>query len=153
VKGRKRHLLGDTQGLVIKAKVHPADLHDKEGAKLLLSPLAGQLPRMAKVGADSAYQGLKKWLKETWEWDLEVVKHWWRGLPWVGVPEGKEPPVLDIPGGFEVLPRSWVVERSFGWLGRNRRLSQDYEFLPATEEGFIYLGMVRLMLRRLAKEP
>ena len=149
----------DTQGLVIKAKVHPADIHDKEGAKLLLASLAGELPRMAKVGTDSAYQGLKKWLKETLGWDLEVVKHWWTGLRWVWVPEGKEPPVLEIPSGFQVLPRRWVVERTFGWLGRNRRLSKacpelsrrDYEFLPETEEAFIYLGMVRLMLRRLAK--
>lgn len=70
----------DTQGLVIQAKVHPADLHDREGAKLLLTPLAGQLPKMAKVWADSAYQGLKKWLKETLGWDLKVVKHWWPGL-------------------------------------------------------------------------
>ena len=64
----------DTQGLVIKAKVHPADLHDKEGAKLLLAPLVGQLPRMAKVWGDSAYQGLKKWLQEALGWELEVVK-------------------------------------------------------------------------------
>jgi putative transposase len=139
--------------MVIKAKVHPADLHDKEGAKLLLAPLTGQLPRMAKVWADSAYQGLQKWLKETLGWDLEVVKHWWTGLRWVWVPEGKEPPALDIPAGFQVLPRRWVVERTFGWLGRNRRLSRDYEFLAETEEALIYLGMVRLMLRRLAKEP
>lgn len=144
-------MLVDTQGLVIKAKVHPADIHDKEGAKLLLAPLAGQLPRMAKVWTDSAYQGLKQWVKETLGWDLEVVKHWWTGLRWVWVPEGQEPPALDIPSGFQVLPRRWVVERTFGWLGRNRRLSKDYEFLPETEEAFIYLGMVRLMLRRLAK--
>jgi putative transposase len=115
----------DTQGLVIKAKVHPADLHDKEGAKLLLAPLTAQLPRMVKVWADSAYQGLKTWLKETLGWDLEVVKHWWTGLRWVWVPEGQEPPALDIPSGFQVLPRRWVVERTFGWLGRNRRLSKD----------------------------
>jgi hypothetical protein len=72
-------------------------------------------------------------------------EHWWTGLRWVWVPEGQEPL------GFQVLPRRWVVERTFGWLGRNRRLSKDYEFLPETEEAFIYLGMVRLMLRRLAK--
>jgi putative transposase len=86
-------------------------------------------------------------------WDLEVVKHWWTGLRWVWVPEGQEPPVLEIPAGFQVLPQRWVVERTFGWLGRNRRLSKDYEFLPETEEAFIYVGMVRLMLRRLAKIP
>ena len=106
---------------------------------------------MVKVWADSAYQGLKKWVKEALGWDLEVVKHWWTGLRWVWVPEGQEPPALDIPWGFQVLPQRWVVERTFGWLGRNRRLSKDYEFLPEIEEAFIYLGMVRLMLRRLAK--
>ncbi len=150
VNGRKRHLLVDTQGLVIKAKVHPADVHDKEGAKLLLGPLAGKLPRMAKVWVDSAYQGLKKWTKDVLGWDLEVVKHWWTGLRWVWVPEGQEPPALDIPAGFQVLPRRRVVERTFGWLGRNRRLSKDYEALPQTEEAFIYLSMIRLMLRRRA---
>ena len=87
----------------------------------------------------------------TLEWDLEVVKHWWTGLRWVWVPEGQEPPALEIPAGFQVLTRRWVVERTFGWLRRNRRLSKDYEFLPETEEAFIYLGMMRLMLRRLAK--
>jgi putative transposase len=138
---------------VVKAKVHPADVHDKEGAKLLLSPLAGKLPRMAKVWVDSAYQGLKKWAKDVLGWDLEVVKHWWTGVRWVWVPEGQEPPALDIPAGFQVLPRRWVVERTLAWLCRNRRLSKDYkdyEALPETEEAFIYLGMIRLMLRRLA---
>ncbi len=130
--------------------MHPADIHDKEGAKLLLAPLAGQLPRMAKVWADSAYQGLKKWTKDVLGWDLEVVKHWWTGLRWVWVPEGQEPPALDIPGGLQVLPRRWVVERTLAWLCRNRRLSKDYEALPETEEAFIYIGMIRLMLRRLA---
>ncbi len=75
--------------------------------------------------ADSAYQGLQKWLKETLGWELEVVKHGWTGLRWVGVPQGQEPPALDIPSGFQVLPRRWVVERTFGWLGRNRRWSKD----------------------------
>jgi putative transposase len=150
VNGRKRHLLVDTQGLVIKAKVHPADVHDQEGAKLLLGPLAGKLPRMAKVWVDSAYQGLKKWTKDVLGWDLEVVQHWWTGLRWVWVPEGQEPLALEIPAGFQVLPRRWVVERTFGWLGRNQRLSKDYEALPQTEEAFIYLSMIRLMLRRLA---
>jgi putative transposase len=84
-------------------------------------------------------------------WDLEVVQHWWTGVRWVWVPEGQEPPALDLPWGFQVLPRRWVVERTFGWLGRNRRLAKDYEFLPETEEACVYLGMVRLMLPRLAK--
>jgi putative transposase len=137
----------DTQGLVLKVKVHEAGLHDKEGAKLLLAPGAEHFPQMMKVWVDYAYRGLGAWLKETLGGELEVVKPWWTGGVWVL--EGQELPTRPV--GFQVLPRRWVVERSFGWLGRNRRLSQDYEFLPATEEGFIYLGMVRLMLRRLAK--
>lgn len=141
----------DTQGLIIKAKVHEAGLHDQEGAKLLLEPLVGQLPRMAKVWVDSAYRGLKAWVHETLGWDLEVVKHWWTGLRHVWIPAGQEPPALPIPRGFQVLPRRWVVERTFAWLGRHRRLAKDYEALPATEEAWIYLAMTRLMLRRLAK--
>jgi putative transposase len=140
-------LLVDTQGLLLKVKVHEADIHDKEGAKLLLAPVAGRFPRMTRVWVDSAYRGLSDWVKATVGWDLEVVKHWWTGVKGVWVPTGQEPPAL--PSGFHVLPRRWVVERTFGWLGRNRRMSKDYEFLPETEEAFVYVGMVRLMLRRL----
>jgi transposase len=147
VKGRKRHLLVDTQGLLLKVKVHEAGLHDQEGAKLLLVPLLGQFPRMAKVWVDSAYRGLSQWLKETLGWELEVVQHWWSRGRWL--PEDVEP--LPRPRGFQVLPRRWVVERTLAWLGRNRRLAKDYEFLPETAEAFVYAGMVRLMLRRLAK--
>lgn len=139
----------DTQGLLLKVKVHEAGLHDKESAKLLLTPLVGKFPRMAKVWVDSAYQGLADWLKATLGWELEVVKHWWSELKWVWVLEGQEPP--KPPQGFHVLPRRWVVERTLAWLGRNRRLAKDYEFLPESEEAWIYVGMSRLMLRRLAK--
>ena len=150
MKGRKRHLLVDTQGLLLKVKVHEAGTHDKEGAKLLLASLVGQFPRITKVWVDNAYRGLRDWVQETLGWDLEVVKHWWTGVKRVWVPAGQEPPTL--PSGFHVLPRRWVVERTFGWLGRNRRLSKDYEFLPETEEAFVYIGMVRLMLRRLVNQ-
>ena len=138
----------DTQGLLLKVKVHEAGMPDQEGAKLLLVSLVGQFPRMTKVWVDSAYRGLRAWLNETLGWDLEVVKHWWTGVKRVWVPAGQEPPAL--PRGFQVLPRRWVVERTFGWLGRNRRLSKDYEFLPESEEEWVYLGMIRLMLKRLA---
>lgn len=137
----------DTLGLVLKVKVHEAGISDKEGAKLLLAPLGGKFPRMAKVWVDYAYRGLGEWLRSTLDWELEVVKHWWTGGVWVL--EGQEPPPR--PAGFQVLPRGWVVERTLGWLGRNRRLAKDYEYLPESEEAWVYAGMVRLMIRRLAK--
>jgi putative transposase len=80
---------------------------------------------------------------------VEVVQHWWTGVRAVWVAEGAEPPT--IPAGFHVLPRRWVVERTFAWLGRNRRLSKDDEELPCTEEAWISLAVIRLMLARLTR--
>ena len=130
----------------MKVKVHEAGLHDKYGAKLLLDDLRGRFPRMKKVWCDSAYRGLKEWMKTTLGWELEVVSHWWSGRVWLRADQ--EPPIR--PKGFVVLPRRWVVERTFAWLIRNRRLSKDYEYLPETEEALVYAAMIRLMLRRLA---
>lgn len=130
----------------MKVKVHEAGISDLEGAKLLLVEVVGEFVRMKLVWVDYAYRGLKEWLKSTLDWKLEVVKHWWTGGQWL-LQDQELPPV---PSGFQVLPRRWVVERTFGWLGRNRRLARDYEGLPETEEAFVYAGMVRLMLRRLA---
>jgi putative transposase len=149
VNGRKRHLLVDTQGLIIRAAVHPADIVDREGAKLLLAPLQGQLPRLRHIWADSAYSGkAREWVESTLGCTVEIVKHWWTGVRWVWVGPGQEPPT--IPSGFHVLPRRWVVERTFAWLLMYRRLSKDYEELPDTSEALIYLAMSRLMVKRLA---
>ena len=79
---------------------------------------------------------------------MEIVQHWWMGVRSVWVGPGQEPPM--IPSGFHVLPRRWVVERTFAWLVTYRRLSKDYEELPATSEALIYLAMSRLMVKRLA---
>ena len=136
----------DTQGLVLKVVVHEAGLHDRAGAKLVLEGLSDRFVRMRKVWTDHAYRGLKEWMKTTLGWELEVVRHPWAGRVWVV--GDQEPP--SRPKGFVVLPRRWVVERTFAWLVRNRRLSKDYELLPETEESFVYAAMVRLMLRRLA---
>ena len=144
--GRKRHILVDTEGLALKVKVHEAGLSDKAGAKMVLGGLNSRFPRMRKVWTDYAYRGLKGWMRITLGWDLEVVRHSWSGRVWVV--GDQEPP--SRPKGFVVLPRRWVVERTFAWLVRNRRLSKDYEYLPETEESFVYAAMVRLMLRRLA---
>lgn len=133
VNGRKRHILVDTIGLIIAVIVHAANVQDRDGAKLLLSKVIGCLPRLQLIWADGAYAGeLINWVKTKCNWILEIVKR-----------------SSDLKG-FKVLPRRWVVERTFGWLGRNRRLSKDYERLTDTSESIIYISMITLMLRRLA---
>jgi putative transposase len=149
VNGRKRHLLVDTQGLIIRATVHPADIPDRDGAKLLLAPLQGQLPRLQHLWADGAYHGkASTWIQSILGCTVEIVKHWWAGIRVVWVAPGETPPT--IPSGFHILPRRWVVERTFAWLLTYRRLSKDYEELPETSEALIYLAMSRLMVKRLA---
>jgi len=149
VSGRKRHILVDTEGALLKARVHPADIHDRSGAPLLLAGLNAEFPRIALVWADTAYQGLKTWMAEMLGWRLEISKHWWTGLRGVWLAPGQQPP--GIPRGFHVLKRRWVVERTFAWIGRNRRMSRDYERLTETGEMLLYAAMARVTLRKLAK--
>jgi putative transposase len=136
VNGRKRHLLVDTLGLVVMAVVHSAAMQDRFGAKQVLEPLSHRLRRLRLIWADKAYTGpLVEWveqLRERRRVRLQIVKR------------------QEHQQGFVVLARRWVVERTFGWLGRNRRLSKDYERLTQTSEAMIYVAMTRLMLRRLA---
>jgi len=147
ISGRKRHLLVDTEGLVIVAAVHEANIADRDGAKLLLAKIGEGLPRMEKVWADRGYNGnVGEWIKERLGWTLEIVRPPRR---WVRVPANEEPP--PYPAGFIVLPRRWVIERTIAWIMRNRRMSREYEFLSETTEALIYVAMIRLMLRRLAK--
>ena len=133
MKGRKRHIVVDTQGLLLAVAVHPADVQDRDGAKLVISKLTGRFPRLSLIWADGGYAGkLIEWVATLTGWTLEIVRR---------------------PGNshsFEVLPRRWVVERTFAWLGRHRRLSKDYEALPETTEAWVYTAMIGLMLRRLA---
>ena len=134
VQGRKRHLLVDTEGLVLSQDVSAAHLSDQAGARRLLSGLRPLQPRLELIWADGAYAGqpLSAWAAEQ---DLrrEVVRR----------QEGQQ--------GFAVQPRRWVVERTFAWLGRSRRLAKDYERRLQSAEAFIKLAMIRLMLRRLAR--
>jgi putative transposase len=151
--GRKRHVLVDAQGLVISVKVLAADSTDREGGKELLTPLVGMLPRLQVIWADSGYAGnpFRQWVKEHLGVRLEIVKHAWTGVRGVWVPEGVQ---VDwdkiIPKGFHVLPKRWVVERTFGWITRYRRLSRDFEGTYSSGEAFIYLAMTRRMVSRLA---
>jgi putative transposase len=135
IKGRKRHLLVDTLGLALSDYVTPADVQDRAGARLLLGGLKPLVPRLKKIWADGAYSGreLAKWCEEQGGWEIEVVER------------DKEAK------GFEVVAKRWIVERTFGWLVRNRRLAKDYERKVQTSETLIEVAMIRLMLRRLAR--
>lgn len=147
ISGRKRHLLVDSGGLVMKAKAHPADLADRDGARELLDGAAEAFPNLSLLWADAGYRGaaLREWITDGLGLTLEIVQ---RGRRWRWVPPGGEPPPL--PAGFEVIKRRWVVERTFAWISRNRRMSKDYERLGQTTEALIYVVMIRLMLKRLS---
>jgi transposase len=155
VKGRKRHLLVDTQGLVLHAKVHSASIMDRAGIRLLLEPVHDRFPHLRYLWLDAAYNGHgqgKHWVETVLGWTAEIVRHPSRRRS-VLVREDVEvdwDAVLPSPG-FHVVPRRWVVERTFGWIDQNRRMSKDYERLCTTSETWIYLAMTRLMVRRLAR--
>jgi putative transposase len=132
VKGRKRHLIVDALGLVIKAVVHSADIQDRNGAMITLNEAKEKLDTVRIMWADGAYAGeLIEWVNNGFDFVLKIVKR------------------TEDEKGFKVLPMRWIIERTFGWLGRNRRLSKEYERKPGTSEALVYLGMIRLMLRRL----
>ena len=137
----------DTIGLVLRAVVRPADVSDRDGARLVLAGVTDRVPTLRHLWVDAGYQGTAvAWIEESLGLSVTVVR---KPRRWVWWPADSEPPPM--PTGFQVLPRRWVVERTFAWLGRNRRLSKDYEALPETEEAWIYLAMSNLMLARLAK--
>ncbi len=150
IRGRKRHLLVDTEGLLLKAHVHPANDTEAVGGQVLLAGLDQVFVRMALIWVDGGYKRrFGEWVERQLGWQVAVVQHPEAGVRVVWVAPGQDPPTL--PTGFRVLKRRWVVERTFAWLGRNRRLSKDYEALPASEEAWIYAASCRLLLRRLAR--
>ena len=133
VTGRKRHIIVDTLGFLIACVVGPANIQDEDGAEAVLDKAQGRFPRLRKLWGDSRY-GYKLLPICVWViygWVLEVVRR----------PPGSK--------GWVRLPRRWVVERTFAWLGRNRRLSKDYERSTQVSETWVYLAMTKLMLRRL----
>jgi putative transposase len=162
VEGRKRHLLVDTEGLVLEARVHSARVPDQDGIRLLLDPARERLVRLAHLWVDAGYQGrARRWAEDVLGLSVEVVRKPPRPVPeevakrWAKewAKEGKEVDWQRLmpPKGFRVLPRRWVVERTFAWICHNRRMAKDYERLCATGEAFVYVAMTRLMVRRLAR--
>jgi putative transposase len=133
VKGRKRHILVDTLGLLIAVVVTSAGVQDFHGAKPVLETVKDRCPRLKVVWADGIYekQWLIDWVRVECGWELRVTKR------------------SDKVKGFQVVPKRWVVERTFAWLGRYRRLSKDYEVLPETSEAMIRMAMIHVMVRRL----
>jgi putative transposase len=148
----------------LKAKVHSAKIMDYEGIKTLLAQADEVFPRLSHVWLDGGYRGEDKgadWVQKTLGWSAELLERprkpapkevlmkWAREWAIEGVKAHWQK--LLPPEGFQVLPRRWVVERTFSWIEQNRRMSKDYERLPESSEAFIYVAMSRLMLRRLAR--
>jgi transposase len=134
IKGKKRHILVDTIGLLLHAVVHPADIQDRDGGILVLETLFGLFPFLRRLFADSGYQGpkfQKALAKILPQLETEIVRR------------------SDRAKGFEVLPRRWIVERTFAWLNRCRRLAKDWENLSRNALAFLKLASIRLMLRKL----
>ena len=143
VVGRKRHIIVDTLGLLLLVIVHRASIPDGNGGKLVLAGLFLRIKhsvynrwcRFKLIWADGAYEDIIAWVKKQFGWRLEVVRR---------PPEAR---------GFQLLPRRWVVERTFGWFGRYRRLGRDYEHQTLSSESMVYLASIHRMLRLLAADP
>ena len=134
IKGEKRHIVVDTLGLVLNAAVHAADVQDRDGAPPLLKATRKLFPFLTRIIADGAYQGprLAAAVRAIADWHIEIVKR------------------TDA-AGFHVLPMRWIVERTFAWLGRCRRLAKDFENLARDALAFVWLASIRLLLRRLTR--
>jgi transposase len=162
VRGRKRHILVDTEGLVVEAKVHSAKVPDQDGIRRLLEPVRERLPRLSHLWVDAGYRGRgKEWAEETLGVEVEVVnrtpkpppekilriwtREWFR--------EGSKVDLRKLPDrpAFENLPKRWVAERTFAWISHNRRMAKDYERLCSTGEALVYASMTRMMVRRLVR--
>jgi transposase len=163
IRGRKRHLLVDTEGLVVKAKVYSAKIPDQDGLlRLLLECARTEISGMKHLWLDAGYQGRgRRRAEEVIDLSVEVERRPAKPLPeklakiwaeeWAKEGEKIDWERLMPPRGFRVLPRRWVVERTFSWLSHNRRMTKDYERLCASAEAFTYAAMIRLMVRRLAR--
>jgi transposase len=134
VKGRKRHIVTDTGGPLVGAAVHPADVQDRDGARLVIEAIHRLFPGLRHLFADSVYNGpnLRHTLAKFGNWTIEIVKR-----------------AADA-AGFQLLPRRWVVERALAWLNRNRRLAKDFEATIASAKAWVYIASLQLLVRRLS---
>jgi putative transposase len=133
-KGRKRHIITDTMGLLLAVVVHAANEHDSKAAPSVIEQLRGRFNRMIKIIADGGYRGdLIEKTKKMFGWIIEIVLR------------------SDSTQGFQVLPKRWIVERTFSWFESYRRLGKDYEYKTDTSEAMIQLSMIKLMLNRIKK--
>lgn len=135
IKGRNRHILTDTEGNLIHAVVHTADIQDRDGAPLVLRDIVKRVPWLRHVFADGGYAGdkLRHALRGIGKWTVQIVKR------------------SDTAKGFEVIPRRWVVERPLAWLNRNRRLAKDFEQTIASATAWLFVASVQLLTRRIAR--
>ena len=135
IKGRKRHILTDTEGNLVHAVIHTADIQDRDGAPLVLAEIIKRFPWLRHVFADGGYAGdkLRQALRRIGRWTLEIVKR------------------SDTARGFVVLPRRWVVERTLAWLNRNRRLAKDFEQTIASATAWLFIASIQLFTRRIAR--
>jgi len=135
IKGRKRHILTDTEGNLVHAVVHTADIQDRDGAPMVLGGVIKRFPWLRHVFADGGYAGqkLRDALKPLGSWMIAIIKR------------------SDTVKGFEVLPRRWVVERTIAWLNRNRRLAKDFEQTIASATAWLFAASVQSFIRRAAR--
>ena len=135
IKGRKRHIVTDTEGSLLALIVHTANVQDNHGAVPLLRSLGGRFPKLRHIFADRVYRGdkLLNAIADLGKWTIEIVTR------------------SQSVGSFRAEPRRWVVERTFAWLGRNRRLAKDFETTLASAEAWVMAASVRLLSRRLAR--
>ncbi len=137
IKGRKRHIVTDTDGNLVHAVIHTADVQDRDGAPLVLAEIIRRFPWLRHVFADGGYAGdkLRQALRKIGKsrWSIEIIKR------------------SDRAKGFEVLPRRWVVEQTFAWLGRNRRLAKDFEQTIASATAWLFIALIQFFISRIAR--
>ncbi len=135
IKGRKRHAMVDTDGRALKLQAHAADIQDRDGGALVLASIRFLYPWLRHIFADGGYAGakLRAALKRMGQGTVEIIKR------------------SDSAKGFEVLPRRWVVERTFAWLGRCRRLAKDFEATIASAVAWVFVAHIRTLTRKLAR--